>query len=206
MNNLSFISPYGFKPIAIALGLAFVSYIADFECLENIFIIVTLGLIYVYRNTSRHIFENDQSILSPIDGKVIAIDTVGDKTQIYVKVTPCANHNIRAPFNGEFKVANTRHGLNLDPMSPKAQFLNEKADIDFIADNNGKTTMGLKLISGFCNPKIELDEGIEQVTQGKKIGFFIDGLAILTLDKDIKSLVNIGDKLKAGQSLITKID
>lgn len=204
MNSISFISKYGFKPILIALVLAFVSYIADFEILENFFILLTLGLIYIYRDTTRHIFENNQSVLSPIDGKVIAIDTIDNKTQIYVKVNLCSNHNLRAPFNGTFEIANLRHGTNLDPLTPKAKLLNEKADLEFTADNNQKTLLKLQLISGFCNPKIELNEGMEQVTQGKKIGFFIDGLAIISLDE--KPLVNIGDKLKAGQSILCKID
>jgi len=204
MNGISFISKYGFKPIGIVLVLAFISYIADFEILENIFIILTLVLIYVYRDTSRHVYENNKSLLSPIDGKVLAIDTVDGKYKLYIKVTPCNNHNVRAPFDGSIDILNMQYGVNLNPNTPKGQLLNEQIELEFIANDNAKTSLHMKLFSGLCNPKIELKDGLEQTIQGEKIGFFIDGLAILTIDK--KPLVNIGDKLKASQSILSKID
>ena len=204
MNGISFISKYGFKPIGIVLVLAFISYIADFEILENIFIILTLVLIYVYRDTSRHVYENHQSVLSPIDGKVLAIDTVDDTYKLYVKVNLCNNHNLRAPFDGGVDIVNSKHGVNLNPNTPKGQLLNEQVELEFAANDNAKTSLNMKLFSGFCNPKIELKDGVEHTTQGKKIGFFVDGLAIITLNK--KPLVNIGDKLKASQSILSKID
>lgn len=204
MNSLSFISKYGFKPIAVVVLLAFISYIADFEVLENLFIILALVLIYVYRDTSRHVFENNQSILSPIDGKVLAIDKLEDKVQLYIKVSLCSNHNLRAPFNGKLEIVNTKHGVNLDPNTPKGRLLNEQVDMKFINDDTSEL-LSIKLISGFCNPAIELKEGIDKVSQGDKIGFFIDGLVIITLDKNKESLVKIGDKIKASQSIIAKI-
>jgi len=204
MNSVSFISKYGFKPIGIALVLAFVSYIADFELLENIFIILTLALIYIYRDTTRHIFENNQSILSPIDGTVLAVDTVDDTYKLYVKVNLCNNHNLRAPFDGDINIVSSQHGVNLDPNTPKGQLLNEQVALEFIANDNAKSTLSLQLISGFFNPKTELKDPIEHTTQGQKIGFFVDGLVIITVDK--KPLVTMGDKLKASQTIISKID
>ena len=204
MNGISFISKYGFKPIGIVIALAFISYIADFETLENIFVILTFVLIYVYRDTSRHIYENNQSVLSPIDGKILAIDIVDDRYKLYVKVNLCNNHNLRAPFDGRVDIINMKYGVNLNPNTPKGQLLNEQAELEFTTTNNTDTSLNMKLFSGLCNPKIDLKDGLEQTTQGEKIGFFVDGLAIITLNK--KPLVNIGDKLKASQSILFKID
>ena len=204
MNGISFISKYGFKPILLILVLAFISYIADFEFLENLFIILTLVLIYIYRDTTRHIFENHQSMLSPIDGKVLAIDRADDKYKLYVKVNLFNNHNLRAPFDGDVTLISTQHGTNLNPNTPKGQLLNEQVELDFIANDNAKSTLKLQLLSGFFNPKIELKEAIAHIVQGEKIGFFVDGLAIITLDD--KPLVTMGEKLKASQSILLKIN
>ena len=204
MNGISFISKYGFKPIGIVLVLAFISYIADFELLENIFIVLTLFLIYVYRDTSRHIFENHQSMLSPVDGTVLAVDTVDDTYKLYVKVNLCNNHNLRAPFDGDMNILSLKHGVNLNPNTPKGQLLNEQTTLEFVANDNGKTTLTMQLISGFFNPKIELKDTLEHTSQGEKIGFFVDGLAIIMTDK--KPLVTMGDKLKASQTILSKID
>jgi len=204
MNGISFISKYGFKPIGIVLVLAFISYVVDFELLENIFIILTLFLIYVYRDTSRHIFENHQSVLSPIDGTVLAVDTVDDTYKLYVKVNLCNNHNLRAPFDGNINIISSQNGVNLNPNTPKGQLLNEQTTLEFVSNNNEKTILLMQLISGFFNPRIELKDGLENTTQGKKIGFFVDGLAIITTDT--KPLVTMGDKIKASQTILSKID
>jgi len=200
-NSLSFISKRGIKPILVLTVLTIISILfCDF--LGDLFVILTLFSIYVFRDTKRYIYENKESILSPVDGKIIAIDTIDDAIKIYCKVSLLDNHRVRAPFSGELIVEKYHKGLNLDPNTFKSKLLNEQIVYKFISDDK-KVNLQLKLLSGFCNIGIEKNEN-RTISQGDAITFFIDGIAIITVKKEIKLLVNMGDKLSSGQSILCK--
>ena len=97
-------------------------------------------------------------------------------------------------MNSNVKIRNHQYGLNLDPNSYKANILNEQISFKF---NNLK----LKLIAGICSPKIDFENNAE-VKQGDPIAVFIDGIAIITIKEDSNLVIKLGDKLKAGQTVI----
>jgi len=201
MNSISFISNRGVKPIIVLITLTIIfSIISDF--FGGLFFLLTLFSFYVFRDTKRYIFENSDSVLSPVDGKVIAIDKVDDKVKVYCKVSLCDNHTVRAPFSGEVKVKKYHKGLNLDPNTLKAKTLNEQISYKFISDNK-KEYLKLKLISGFFNIGIEKTEN-KTLLQGDAITFFIDGIAVITVSKESELLVQMGDKISSGQSILYK--
>lgn len=200
-NSISFISNRGTKPILILIVLTMISMlISDF--LGDLCALLTLFSFYVFRDIKRYIYENKESILSPIDGKIIAIDKIGDKIKIYCKVSLLDTHIIRAPFCGELKVEKYHKGLNLDPNTLKSKILNEQITYKFISDDQ-KINLQLKLLSGFCNIGIEKNKD-KKISQGDDLSFFIDGMAIITVKKETKLLVNRGDKLSSGQSILYK--
>lgn len=196
MINPDIILKEGYKPLALLLIIAIILelFISDF--LSNIVLIVFLFTLFIYRNPYRHIFENSNSILSPIDGQIIAIDYDNVEQKIYCKVNLCNNHILRAPQNGDIKIKKYQYGLNLNPNSYKANILNEQIVIKF--DN-----LKLKLISGICNTKIEYIEK-ENLKQGENIGLFLDGIAVMTVKNEDLLMVKIGDNLTAGQTIIFK--
>ncbi len=194
MKNNGFILNQGYKYIITFFVIAIVLSIFGIEFFSTIFYLITLLTIFIFRNQERLIFKNKNSILSPIDGKITAIDIVNGKRKIYCKVTPCNTHVVRAPSDTNIKIKNQKNGLNLNPNSYKATILNEQ--ITFKLSN-----MKLKLISGICNTKIEYTENTT-AEQGEPIAIFIDGLAIITLKENINIDLKIGDKLTAGQSIL----
>ena len=197
MFNSDIILKQGYKPLVLLLILSIVLALFISSFLSNIVLLLILFTLFIYRNPSRHIFENSTSILSPIDAKVIAIDYINGKQKIYCKVNLCNNHIVRAPQSGTIKINKYQHGLNLNPNSYKASILNEQIVIKF---NNLK----LKLISGVCNHTIEYIDKSD-IKQGGKIGLFLEGIAIITLKTSLPLMVKIGDKITAGQTIIFKI-
>ncbi|MEA2019813.1 MAG: hypothetical protein U9N59_15385 [Campylobacterota bacterium] len=196
MINTNIILKQGYKPLILLLVLAVILELFISSFFSNIVLILFLFTLSIYRNPYRHIFENSKSLLSPIDGKIIAIDYTNGKQKIYCKVNLCNNHILRAPQNGDIKIKKYQHGLNLNPNSYKANILNEQIVIKF--DN-----LKLKLISGICNRKIEYVDK-EYAKQGENIGLFLDGIAVMTVKKEYLLMVKIGDKLIAGQTIIFK--
>ncbi len=202
MNNIGFISKKGLKPLLFLIGLALVLtfFISDF--LGNVAIVLVLVTVYIFRDTKRYIFENSTSVLAPVDGKILAIDTVDDKYKIYCKVGLFDNHLVRAPFDSELKVKKYQKGLNLNPNTVKAKALNEQATYKFTSEED-QTVLKLKLISGLCNIGIDEVEN-KNVSQGEELVYFLDGIAIITVKKENKLLVSFGEKLLCGQTILYK--
>jgi phosphatidylserine decarboxylase len=196
MIKSNIISKQAHMPIVVLLILFVILKLFISSFLANIILFAAFFIAFIYRDPSRHIFENSNSILSPIDAKVIAIDYVNGKQKIYCKINFCNTHVVRAPQNGEMKIKKQQHGLNLDPNSYKAKKLNEQVTIKF-------NHLKLKLISGICNPKINIIED-RYVNQGDKIGLFLEGMAILSVKNDYTLSIKIGDKLISGQTILFK--
>jgi len=196
MKKNKLILKEGYKYIAVTFLIAIFLELFISDCLGTIAILIGLLLLYIYRGSNRHIFSNTQSVLSPIDSTVIAVDKAHGKIKIHCQVGLLDNHILRAPIDALMKVKKFKHGLNLNPNSYKASLYNEQVVLKF-------DDVKLKLISGLCNPKMKRIQE-EKVQQGEKISVFIDGLVIITIDEKSDLLVNIGDKLTAGQTILFK--
>ena len=194
MKKNSFILAEGYKKVVFSLVFSIVFLLFISDCIGYIGLVITLALAYIYRNTYRHIFKNTQSVLAPIDSTVTAIDKVNGKYKIYCKVNLCDNHLFRAPVDADMKIKKYKRGLNLNPNSYKGSLYNEQTVLKF--DN-----IKIKLLSGLCNHKMKRIQEAT-VSQGDKISVFLDGLVVITIPKETKLNINIGDKLKSGQTIL----
>lgn len=193
-NNL--ILSEGYRTITITFVIAIVVMLFIYDCLGYIGILIGLALLFIYRDTYRHIFKNTDSVLAPIDATVSAIDHANGKYKIYCKVGLLDNHVLRAPIDADVKVKKYRRGLNLNPNSYKASLYNEQIVLKF-------SDIKIKLISGLCNHKMKRVKEIT-VSQGDKISVFLDGLVVITIPSQYDLNIKIGDKLTSGQSILFK--
>ena len=196
MKKNKLILSEGYKTITITFVIAVALMLFISDCLGYIGILIGLALLFIYRDSSRHIFNNTTSVLAPIDSTVSAIDHANGKYKIYCKVNLCNNHIFRAPVDGEVKVKKYRRGLNLNPNSYKASLYNEQTVLKF-------SDLKIKLISGLCNHKMKRVKECN-VSQGDKISVFLDGLVIITVPSNYDLSIKIGDKLTSGQSILFK--
>jgi len=187
----------GYKKIIITflISIGMLLFISD--CLGSIGIILGIILLYIYRSGYRHIFKNTQSVLAPIDSTITAIDEINGKYKIYCKVGLGNNHILRAPMDADVKVKKHKRGLNLNPSTYKASLYNEQIVLKF-------QDLKIKLISGLCNHKMKRIKE-SSIEQGDKVSVFLDGLVIISIPKNNKLLVQLGDKLTSGQTILYKI-
>jgi len=196
MKKNKIILTEGYKNIGIVFTVAIVLNLLVSDCLSYIAFFVGIALLYIYRDTYRHIFKNTQSVLAPIDGRVTAIDKVNGKYKIHCKVGLLDNHVLRAPVDGVLKMKKYRHGLHLNPNTHRASLYNEQMVLSF-------GDLKVKLISGLCNNNIKR-VAEKKISQGDKISVFIDGMVVITIQDKNDLLINIGDKLTSGQSILFK--
>lgn len=189
--------------IIVSLAAA-ASFFLFFICatLGVLGVISTLFLAYIFRNDSRHIFKNADNILSPVDGKVIAIDTAGDQHKVYCEIGLLDSHKILSPISGKLLIKDHQKGLNLDPNSFKGSLLNEQVVFDIFNEELSKN-IKIRLISGKCASSIDFTEK-EDIEQGETMATLIKGIAVISLDKNSYKLdIKLGDELKAGQTTLT---
>ena len=193
-NNNQPILKEGFSPIIIVLtiSLFFSIFISNF--LGNVGFLITILLIFVYRNPSRQTLNNKNMILAPIDGKVSAIDITKNKYKIYINVNLCNTHVLRAPIKSKFKIKSFTNGLNLKSSSYKAKLLNTQATLKF-------DDIKIKLISGICNSNIILYKN-DKVEPTQDIGIFLNGLVIVELPRKSNLKISLNDRIYAGLTQI----
>ena len=192
INNL--ILKEGYKNIGIVFVVAIFLEIFISDCLGSIGLLLGVFMLYIYRGTNRHLFLNTQSVLAPIDSKVVAIDKVNGKYKIYCKVGLLDNHILRAPISTYMKIKKYKRGLNLNVNSYKASLYNEQIVLKF-------DDIKLKLISGLCNNKIKRMYESD-VSQGDKISIFLDGMMVVSVPDTNDLLIKTGDKLISGQTIL----
>jgi len=194
INSSSIVLESGYKYIAISFVSSLFSFIFICNTLGALLLALTIFIGYIYRNPSKHIYTNSEHILSPINGKVEAIDHTKYTTKIYCKVNLCDTHLVRAPKDGKIDISKIKHGLNLNPYSYKGTLLNEQFEINY-------DDMKIKFIAGVCNLTSKVTQK-KEMTQGEPIAVFTEGIVVITRVKNENFQLKIGDKLAAGETKI----
>ncbi len=167
-------------------------------------------VIYFFRNPER-ISEDDSgdAITSPSDGVIVSIDREYEDTLLKeecVSVTIATSlqdaHFVRAPFASTFRQKSSLHGLFLPVKSEKAKYLNERFAAFFEGDN-GKNYM-LSIIAGSLSTKISLYKPEDsRIRNAERIAFLKSEFqTTLYLPRDVSIKKAVGDKVKAGESLL----
>lgn len=167
-------------------------FISDF--LANLLYLYTLFTIYVFRNTSKNI-ENNSNIFSPITGEISAIDYKNNKTIIYIDVCILSQHTFVAPSNGKITSLIKRSGINLNTDSFLSKNLNQKTSFNF-------GNLNIILLEDHLSMGTYINENQYSFKQGEKIAIFTSGKVIITLEKNIKSPLKIGQKVYSAKTIL----
>lgn len=188
----SFILEEGKKYIYGSFALAILSYLFICDTLATLAFLAGLAFVFIYRN-NQVVKAKCDSYVSPVDGKVFAIDQRKNKTVIYIDVSICNSHQVIAPIDCEYKTKSIRHGLNLSGFTFKSNILNSSKTFKF-------NDLKLELLSGKCNINHDFakDKNVEQY---EKIGTFLHGTAIISIPNEYKIVTKISQKIKAGDIL-----
>jgi phosphatidylserine decarboxylase len=195
-NNNNIILQEGYKSILIALTLSVLASLFICDTLAIIGYIITFVLLFAYRNPNINFYNKDEkNILAPIDGKITAIDYSKNKYKVYIDVSLCDTHILRAPKDAPFKIKSFINGMNLCSNTYKAKLLNTRATLKF-------DDIKVKLLSGMCNPNITLYDTLENVEATQAIGVFLHGTIVVEIPKEYELQIALNDKIKAGQSVL----
>jgi biotin carboxyl carrier protein len=190
----SIIAKEGQKSVLFAFIAMLVFILGGCGFLAFTAFVLILIFVFVYRNNTLKNHSKQSDIVAPISGTVSAIDVKDNKKHIYIDVSICDTHILRSLEDGEYKVSYQR-GLNLVLSTFKAKLLNEKTTVAF--ENSS-----MQLISSMCNPKVEINQN-SSLQVSERIGSFLQGQVIVTLNSELVPLVKIGDKLQSGITVLS---
>ena len=150
------------------------------------------------------------AILSPADGRVVSINTVndddiGDSSQVIsIFLSIFDVHAFRYPYDGKIKSVNNRNGSFIAAFNHNASEVNEQI-VTVIKSNS--FTFKIKQIAGLVARRILCYAKPNEVVQkGDRMGFIRFGSrADIVVSSKIKVCVNVGEKVKAGESVIARI-
>ena len=204
-NNLLPVLSAGFKYIASAL-LAFIIFsIFDADFLAFISFIVMVAFVFVYRNPERELpsFEKN-SLVSPVDGKIISIDNIQDTDYAYkieIDTTLLDVGVLRTPLDATLKSVDIKRGARLAKNSHLYKDINEKVELVFADENSNSVKVRHQLKRSFNDINIDAVD-TQNLKQASRYGLMINGITTIYLPKNFRLNVSVGSEIKGSQTLI----
>ena len=172
-------------------------------------LIIFVFILWFFRNPKRNIIKNPELILSPADGKVIAIKEVDEleyfndkKIQISIFLSPLDIHVNRYPVSGEILYSKYHKGEYLVAWHPKSSDKNERTTV-VIKNKKFGEVMYRQIAGAVARRIVNYAKVNSNVEQGDDSGFIKFGSRVdLFLSKDSNLKIKVGDKVKGGLSII----
>jgi phosphatidylserine decarboxylase len=203
-EGLPFIIPLG--------GTALLAFLAGFSGISIVLLLMTLFVVWFFRNPQRKTPEKAKLVISPADGRVIRIEeTTSDERPglTFQKISIFMNvfnvHVNRIPCSGEVRLIRYRKGKFLSANLDKASALNERNTV-LLQTADGREIVTVQ-IAGLIARRIVcwLKEGM-QVTSGERFGLIRFGSRVeVFLPSGSTILVKVGEKVRAGETPIGEL-
>ena len=200
--------------IAIIINLISSYFLGD-SIISKIVGVITLIVMFLilqfFRNPKRVTELNDSFIISPVDGKVVAIEKVFEKEyfkderiQISIFMSPLNVHVTRYANSGVVKFSKYHPGKYLVAWHPKSSEKNERTTV--VVDNKNFGEVLYRQIAGAVARRIVNYAKVgDKVLQGDDAGFIKFGSRVdLFLPLDSKIKVELNQIVKGGKDTIAE--
>lgn len=200
----------GLPFIAISCGVTFLFYYLGLWFLTIFACVLSIFIIFFFRDPERKNVINNQAILSPADGRILEIKNIqGDENQastpsvkISIFMSVFNVHVNRIPIKSAIKKITYHHGKFFSANLDKASRYNEKNRV--VLETSDSRTIILTQIAGLIARRIScwIKEG-DRVDAGQRFGLIRFGSRVeLYLPGDSQVIVQPCQKVRAGETVI----
>ncbi|GAA4271097.1 phosphatidylserine decarboxylase family protein [Aquimarina gracilis] len=210
----------GYKIISVAivlfLGINVASYVAiQIKEWQIAILVLTLAFLILilqfFRNPKRKTLVADNTVVSPVDGKVVVIEEVFEKEhfkdnrlQVSIFMSPINVHVTRHPIGGNVTFSKYHPGKYLVAWHPKASEENERTTV--VVKNNIVEILYRQIAGALAKRIVNYATEGEQVVQGSDSGFIKFGSRVdVFLPVGTKINVNLNEKVRGGESVIATL-
>ncbi|KMY65769.1 hypothetical protein AAU61_20255 [Desulfocarbo indianensis] len=174
--------------------------------------LLTGFIAFFFRDPAREAFAPAAAVLSPADGRVVAVEEVeapdmpgGRATMVSVFMSIFNVHVNRAPADGQVQSVERKSGAFVNAARRDASHCNERVEV-VLKDSQGRA-LKVTQVAGLVARKIEcsLIPG-EMVRRGQRFGMIRFGSRLdVLLPLEAKVAVSLGQKVKAGISILGEL-
>jgi phosphatidylserine decarboxylase len=180
--------------------------------LQIAFLVIFILILQFFRNPKRHTIRNDNTVVSPVDGKVVVIEEVEEneyfkdkRIQVSIFMSPINVHVTRYPIGGKVLYSKYHPGKYLVAWHPKSSTENERTTV--VVENPTYGKVLFRQVAGAMAKRIvNYAKENDTVKQGADQGFIKFGSRVdlyLPLNTNIK--VQLNQKVKGGENIIAEI-
>jgi len=171
-------------------------------------LLITLFMVFFFRDPERKIPEGEGIFVSPADGKVILVKEVYEKDylkaeskEISIFMSLFNVHVNRSPYDGKVSFIKHSSGKFFVAHKDAASIENENT-VMVLEGRNGKIV--IRQVAGFIARRIVCRAKIgDELSRGERYGMIKFGSRLdVYLPKDVKIKVKVGDKVKAGETIL----
>ena len=175
-------------------------------------LLVFILILQFFRNPKRNTQPDDAHVISPVDGKVVAIEEVQEseyfkdkRLQVSVFMSPINVHVTRYPIGGKVLLSKYHPGKYLVAWHPKSSELNERTTV--VVENSKFGIVLYRQIAGFLARRIvNYAKKDQNVVQGNDAGFIKFGSRVdLFLPLGTKLDIKLNQKVRGGETVIAKL-
>jgi phosphatidylserine decarboxylase len=198
-----------FLAIVAVLALALQSFGLTF--LSVLAWILFIFVLQFFRDPPRYIPAQKNAVVSPADGRIVAVERVEDpyaqrealKISVFMNVFNV--HSNRIPIGGEIKSVDYFPGLFVNADLDKASTQNERNAI-VIHTESGATVTAVQVAGLIARRILCYVKPTETVEKGQRYGFIRFGSRVdVYLPTDSVPKVAIGDKVSASSTVLAEL-
>ena len=171
-------------------------------------LILLIFLISFFRIPKRKLAIQDNAVVAPADGKVVAIEEVeadeyfsGRRIQVSIFMSPLNVHVNRNAVSGDVLYSEYHKGKYLVAWHPKSSMENERHTV--VYRSNGKELLIKQIAGALAKRIVNYLQAGQHVKQGEEMGFIKFGSRVdVLLPLNAKVQVKIKENVKGGVTVI----
>ncbi|MEE8319544.1 MAG: phosphatidylserine decarboxylase family protein [bacterium] len=213
MSRVPLIAREGLIPTLIPAVCSIVLLSAGIKGFSLLLAVLAVGIALFFRDPVRIVNIRDNDIVSPADGRIVAVDRReekkhlgGDSLRISVFMSIFNVHINRIPADGRVVEVNHIPGGFKMAHLEEAGLENERSEV-VLEDEKGRRSLIVQ-VAGLVARRIicHLSPG-DQVKAGERFGLICFGSRVdVYLPPETEPRVSVGDRVKAGISVIGALD
>jgi len=204
-TNIFPIAKEGWKYLAYSIALFLLFLVLDLDFFQFISCILFCFILYAFRNPERELSSFEKgSLVAPSDGVVHVIEELADSKYAYRLDIESGFFDVgilRAPSNAMVTKVKKYNGTRVSSNSHLYKDTNENVTL-FLEDESGNSfKVEHRLKQSFAPLALNVSES-QKIIQTARYGLMLNGITSLYLPSNFRVNVNIGNELKASESLI----
>ena len=195
------IAKEGYKFVLFLAAISVIWFAVGFSIGGCIFLILSLFVLFFFRDPDRSFSGGADKVVSPADGKVVSIRKEGEQEVISIFLSVFNVHINRAPVSGTITDIQYRPGKFLAAFDPKASRENEQNSITI--DHGGRTVRFVQIAGLIARRIVCWKRKGQELQLGEKVGLIQFGSRVdVFFPPGCKVAVQMGQKVKAGETIV----